>query len=161
GHLTLNPLPDLDSLPGPRRSRFWRLSLAPVRTGDFFSMLNRSLVREFDVSGEDWAAAIGDSMPDEAGWLVGGDVGPNQVVDGKVRRVDDESVLVDVGYKSEGIIPRNEWEEGEALPEVGYKIRVLVEDTEDIQAVRQDDRGMIVLSKRKAEKIEKWLKVIE
>jgi small subunit ribosomal protein S1 len=124
-------------------------------------MVNRNLVREFDVSEEDWAAAIGDSMPDEAGWLVGGDVGPNQIVEGKVLRVDDDFVLVDVGYKSEGIIPRNEWEEGEELPSVGDKIRVLVEDTEDVQGGRQDDRGMIVLSKRKAEKIEKWLKVME
>ena len=72
-------------------------------------MVNRNLVREFDVSEEDWAAAIGDAMPDEAGWLVGGDVGPNQIVEGKVLRVDEDFVLVDVGYKSEGIIPRNEW----------------------------------------------------
>ena len=75
-------------------------------------------------------------------------------------RIDDDFVLVDVGYKSEGIIPRNEWEEGDELPEIGETIRVLVEDVEDV-AGRQDDRGMIVLSKRKAEKIEKWMKVME
>jgi small subunit ribosomal protein S1 len=123
-------------------------------------MVNRNLIREFDVSDEDWSIAIGDALPDEAGWLVGGDVGPNQIVEGKVLRIDDDFILVDVGYKSEGIIPRNEWEEGEALPEVGETIRVLVEDTEDV-AGRHDDRGMIVLSKRKAEKIEKWMKVME
>ena len=124
-------------------------------------MVNRNLVREFDVSDEDWAAAIGDILPEDAGWLVGGDVGPNQIVEGKVLRIDDDFVLVDVGYKSEGIIPRNEWEEGEELPQVGDKVRVLVEDTEDVAPGRQDDRGMIVLSKRKAEKIEKWMKVME
>jgi small subunit ribosomal protein S1 len=43
---------------------------------------------------------------------------------------------------------------------VGDTIRVLVEDLEDM-GPQQDDRGMIVLSKRKAEKIEKWLKVME
>jgi small subunit ribosomal protein S1 len=123
-------------------------------------MVNRNLIREFDVSDEDWSVAIGDALPDEAGWLVGGDVGPNQIVEGKVLRIDDDFILVDVGYKSEGIIPRNEWEEGEALPEVGETIRVLVEDTEDVVG-RNDDRGMIVLSKRKAEKIEKWMKVME
>src|SRR6478672_11279703 len=94
-------------------------------------------------------------------WLKGGDVGAEQIVEGKVLRVDDDFVLVDVGYKSEGIIPRKEWEEGEPLPEIGDKLRVLVEDTEDIAPGRQDDRGMIVLSKRKAEKIEKWMKVME
>src|SRR6478735_2064043 len=124
-------------------------------------MVNRNLIREFDVSDEDWSEAIGDALPDDMGWLKGGDVGPNQIVEGKVLRIDDDFVLVDVGYKSEGIIPRNEWEEGEALPGIGDKVRVLVEDTEDVQGGRQDDRGMIVLSKRKAEKIEKWLKVME
>ena len=46
------------------------------------------------------------------------------------------------------------------FPKIGETIRVLVEDVEDV-AGRQDDRGMIVLSKRKAEKIEKWMKVME
>src|SRR3982751_2950520 len=124
-------------------------------------MVNRNLVREYDVSEEDWAEAIGDALPDDMGWLKGGDVGPNQIVEGRVLRIDDDFVLVDVGYKSEGIIPRNEWEEGDAIPEIGETIRVLVEDTEDIAPGRQDDRGMIVLSKRKAEKIEKWMKVME
>ncbi len=123
-------------------------------------MVNRNLVREFDVSEEDWNVAIGDALPEDMDWLKGGDVGPNQIVEGKVLRIDDDFILVDVGYKSEGIIPRNEWEEDEALPEIGDTVRVLVEDTEDVQG-RQDDRGMIVLSKRKAEKIEKWMKVME
>jgi len=123
-------------------------------------MVNRNLIREFDVSEEDWNVAIGESLPEDMDWLGGGDVGPNQIVEGKVIRIDEDFILVDVGYKSEGIIPRNEWEEGDAIPEIGEKIRVLVEDTEDVQG-RQDDRGMIVLSKRKAEKIEKWMKVME
>ncbi len=124
-------------------------------------MVNRNLIREFDVSDEDWNIAIGDSLPDDADWLKGGDVGPNQIVEGKVLRIDEDFILVDVGYKSEGIIPRNEWEEGEPLPAIGDTVRVLVEDTEDVAPGRQDDRGMIVLSKRKAEKIEKWMKVME
>jgi small subunit ribosomal protein S1 len=124
-------------------------------------MVNRNLIREFDVSDEDWNVAIGEMLPEDMGWLGGEDVGPNQIVEGKVLRIDDDFVLVDVGYKSEGIIPRNEWEEGDPIPEIGERIRVLVEDTEDVAPGRQDDRGMIVLSKRKAEKIEKWMKVME
>ena len=123
-------------------------------------MVNRNLIREFDVSEEDWNVAIGESLPEDMDWLGGGDVGPNQIVEGKVIRIDEDFILVDVGYKSEGIIPRNEWEEGDAIPEIGDKIRVLVEDTEE-HAGPRDDRGMIVLSKRKAEKIEKWMKVME
>jgi small subunit ribosomal protein S1 len=123
-------------------------------------MVNRNLVREFDVSDDEWNVAIGEALPDDMEWLGGEDVGPNQIVEGKVLRIDDDFILVDVGYKSEGIIPRNEWEEGDQVPEIGETLRVLVEDVEDIGG-RQDDRGMIVLSKRKAEKIEKWMKVME
>ncbi|MEM9658739.1 MAG: S1 RNA-binding domain-containing protein, partial [Planctomycetota bacterium] len=126
-------------------------------------MVNRNLIREFDVSEEDWNAAIGEMADDDIGWLDSKDVDVNQIVEGTIIRVDEEFVLVDVGYKSEGAIPCSEWEEeGEPLdpPEVGQVIRVLVEDVEDAQG-RHDERGMIVLSKRKAEKIEKWMKVME
>ncbi|MBA4106909.1 MAG: 30S ribosomal protein S1 [Pirellula sp.] len=124
-------------------------------------MVNRNLIREFDVSEEDWIDAVGEMAPDDASWLGGQDVDVNQIVEGKIIRIDDEFVLVDVGYKSEGMIPRNEWEpEDPDQPEVGQVIRVLVEDVEDSQGWL-DDRGMIVLSKRKAEKIEKWMKVME
>src|SRR5262245_62753378 len=106
-------------------------------------MVNRNLIREFDVSEDDWNVAIGEALPEDMDWLSGGDVGPNQIVEGKVLRIDDDFVLVDVGYKSEGIIPRNEWEEGDEVPQIGEKIRVLVEDTEE-QGTPRDDRGMIV-----------------
>jgi small subunit ribosomal protein S1 len=124
-------------------------------------MVNRNLIREFDVSDEDWNEAIGDALPDDMGWLKGGDVGPNQIVEGKVLRIDDDFVLVDVGYKSEGIIPRSEWEEDEEQPEPGQTVKVLVEEVEDALGRTEESRGMIALSKRKAEKIEAWLKVME
>jgi small subunit ribosomal protein S1 len=124
-------------------------------------MVNRNLIREFDISEEDWTDAIGELAPDDVSWLGSADVDVNQIVEGKIIRIDDEFVLVDVGYKSEGMIPRNEWEpEDPDQPEVGQVIRVLVEDVEDSTGWL-DDRGMIVLSKRKAEKIEKWMKVME
>ncbi len=123
-------------------------------------MVNRNLVREFDVSEEDWIDAIGDLAEGDTSWLESKYVDVNQIVEGKIIRVDEEFVLIDVGYKSEGTVARNEWEEEEDQPEAGQTVRVLVEDVEDTQG-RHDDRGMIVLSKRKAEKIEKWLKVME
>jgi len=126
----------------------------------YFFMVDRNLIREFDVSEEDWNASIGEIAVDDVSWLEGKDIGVNQIVEGKIIRVDDEFVLIDVGYKSEGSVPRNEWEEDEEQPTVGQTLRVLVEDVEDAHG-RYDDRGMIVLSKRKAEKIEKWMKVME
>ena len=37
----------------------------------------------------------------------------NTIVEGRILRVDDEMVLVDVGFKSEGSIPRSEWDDSE------------------------------------------------
>jgi len=134
-------------------------------------MVNRNLIREFDVSEDDWNAAIGvepgmELVPEELDWLAGEDVSVNQIVEGTIVRVDDEYVIVDVGYKSEGMVARSEWEPEEETeepgppPEVGATVRVLVEEVEDVTG-RHDDRGMLVLSKSKAEKIEKWMAVME
>jgi len=138
----------------------WVFGLLRVADGFVLSMVNRNLIREFDVSEEDWNAAIGELAPDDTGWLEASYVDLNEIVEGKIIRVDNEFVLVDVGYKSEGTVPLNEWEDDEIQPEVGQTVRVLIEDVEDAQG-HDDDRGMIVLSKRKAEKIEKWMKVME
>lgn len=127
-------------------------------------MVNRNLIRGLD-SGEDaWQlqleTALGETPPEDFDWG-GQDVNINQIVEGCIVRVDREFVIVDVGYKSEGAIPLNEWEEeDEDLPKPGQRINVLVEDIEDGQFA-DDTRGMIVLSKRKAEKIEKWMTVME
>ena len=40
----------------------------------------------------------------------------NDILTGTVVRVDDEEVVVDIGYKSEGVIQRDEWEEGQPRP---------------------------------------------
>ncbi|MCO6043949.1 30S ribosomal protein S1 [Aeoliella sp. ICT_H6.2] len=132
-------------------------------------MVNRNLIREFDVSEEEWNEDIGIGLMEELPPEMledDVDISPEQIVEGKIVRVDDEFVIVDVGYKSEGMVPRSEWEEDEETgdvadepPEIGNTVRVLVEDVEDV-AGRHDDRGMIVLSKRKAEKIEKWIEVM-
>ena len=145
-------------------------------------MVNRNLLHQYEVSDDDLVAVLGDEVPDEASWLAGEDVSVNQIVEGRVIRVDNEFVVVDVGYKSEGLIPLSEWEpeveddpygndpeateaepqealEPEPPPEPGAIIRVLVEDVEDV-AGRHDERGMLVLSKRKAEKIEQWMSVM-
>src|SRR5690349_8322479 len=115
-------------------------------------MVNRNLIRGLDIDEDQWVAVLDEAMagadPAEIDWG-GQDIAANQIVTGKVVRVDPEFVVVDVGYKSEGAIPTNEWEEGEELPGVGEDIKVLIEDVED--QGRDDARGMLILSKRKAE----------
>jgi len=74
----------------------------------------------------------------------------DKIIQGRVVSITDECVMVDVGYKSEGIVPRSHFEE-----EVneGDQIEVLVEDI-------QDEEGEILLSKRKADRIRGWENVI-
>jgi small subunit ribosomal protein S1 len=127
-------------------------------------MVNRNLIRGLDLSEEEWeqefSAALAGTPPEEIDWG-GQDVAINQIVKGQVLRIDGDFVLVDVGYKSEGVILRNEWDETEPPPQVGDTIKVLIEDIEGVHARADDSRGMITLSKRKAEKIEAWMKVME
>jgi small subunit ribosomal protein S1 len=127
-------------------------------------MVNRNLIRGLDLKQEEWeeelAEAMGGTATEEIDWG-GGELAVNKIIDGKILRIDNEFVLVDVGYKSEGIIPLSEWEEGDEPPQVGEHVKVLIEDVEDVFGRTEESRGMIALSKRKAEKIEAWLKVME
>ncbi len=125
-------------------------------------MVNRNLIRGLDLNEQDWEqelnAALDGADPAQIEW--GGEgIGLNEIVEGKILRIEGDHVLVDVGYKSEGMIPLNEWDEEEERPLPGQMVKVLIEDIEDIQA-GMDDASMVALSKRKAEKIEAWRDVI-
>ncbi len=128
-------------------------------------MVNRNLIRNLE-SDQDLAALIDQTMPEEdyaRDLVVDEDtvVDINRIVEGRIIRVDDEAVLIDVGFKSEGTIPRDEWDEHEPPPEVGQDIQVLVEDLEDDMGQTDDPYGMISLSKRKAEKILTWQEMMK
>ncbi len=132
-------------------------------------MVNRNLVRGLDLGQDNWDndldAALEGVPMNEIDWG-GNDLTVNQIVEGKVIRVEGDFVIVDVGFKSEGLVYRNEWEEGQELPNPGDTIRVLIEEVEDGSNAggmpqMDESKGMIMLSKRKAEKIEAWKKVME
>jgi small subunit ribosomal protein S1 len=72
-----------------------------------------------------------------------------EVVHGRVVHVGSSEVLVDVGYKSEGTIPIEEFQRHGTLPKVGDEIEVYLE-------AKEDSEGLIVLSKDKADKIKVW-----
>ena len=72
-----------------------------------------------------------------------------EVVRGRVVQVTPTEVLVDVGYKSEGAIPIEEFHRHGKLPKVGDQIEVYLE-------AKEDSEGLIVLSKDKADKIKVW-----
>ena len=127
-------------------------------------MVNRNLIRGLDLSDDEWQqeldAALEGVPPEEIDWG-SGDVSVNKIVEGQILRVEGDFVLVDVGYKSEGMILLNEWEEDEPVPVPGDTVKVLIEDIEDVFGRVDESRGMISLSKRKAAKIEAWMKVME
>ncbi|MCD6219687.1 30S ribosomal protein S1 [Candidatus Calescamantes bacterium] len=71
-----------------------------------------------------------------------------QVVKGKVAQIIGNEVLVEIGYKSEGILPLSDFENPEEV-KVGDEIDVLVESKENIE-------GRVVLSLEKADLIKHW-----
>jgi len=127
-------------------------------------MVNRNLIRSLDLGEDEWQSELSEALEgnsaEEIDWSTE-DVTVNQIVDGRVLRVEGDYVLVDVGYKSEGMILRDEWEDYEPPPAPGQPVKVLVEDVEDVYGLVDDSRGMISLSKRKAEKIQRWTEVME
>ncbi len=118
-------------------------------------MVDRNLLREFDVSDDELAALIlsedgSDSLDQFLGEGQSFEIG--RIVSGKVVEVVGDQVVVNVGYKSEGLVPLNEWED-EPPPVHGDLVEVLLEGMED-------ETGEIVLSRKKAHRMRAWEMVI-
>jgi small subunit ribosomal protein S1 len=126
-------------------------------------MVNRNLLRQFDLPDDQLQQEIANAGFDydaEEGWLPAEEqqFEVNKIVKGRVLQVVGDDVWVDVGYKSEGVIPLNEWyDEGldkVVPPQPGDDIQVLLDAVED-------ESGAIVLSYRKAKRQKEWEEVIE
>ena len=76
------------------------------------------------------------------------DISENQVITGRVIGMNDNEVLIDIGFKSEGIIDRSEFTEEEP-PKIGEQIQVYLEHMEDRS-------GNTILSKTKADFMRRW-----
>src|SRR6267154_2485385 len=74
------------------------------------------------------------------------------IIKGQILEIRPREVLVDVGYKSEGIIPLSEFEDPDSL-QVGDEVDVLLERLEN-------EEGMVVLSKEKAAYRQNWNKIV-
>jgi small subunit ribosomal protein S1 len=74
-----------------------------------------------------------------------------EIVKAQVLRVTDSAVILEFGFKSEGAVPRDEFKEA---PEPGTEVEVLLESLED-------DDGVVVLSKKKADFLRVWEKIRE
>ena len=82
------------------------------------------------------------------------DIQEGEVVEGRVVKITADYVLIDVGYKSEGQIPIREFQDdtGGVPIKVNDKVDVLLER-------REDEEGLIVLSKTKADQAKVWDKI--
>jgi small subunit ribosomal protein S1 len=128
-------------------------------------MVNRNLMRQFDLQEQELAHELDEIFrsPEEGrdvnNWLPldGESFEVNKIIHGRVANIVGDNVIVDVGYKSEGVIPVQEWyDEGEdkvVPPKVGDNIQVLLDAIED-------ESGAIVLSFRKAKRQAEWEAVI-
>ena len=75
-----------------------------------------------------------------------------EIIKGKIVKIRPKEVFVDVGFKSEGIIPINEF-----LPEElkeGQEVELVVDSVED-------ENGMIILSREKARRIKSWDRILK
>jgi len=128
-------------------------------------MVNRNLLRQYDLSDTELAQELRDVFTvretgaDEHQWLPPEEqeFEVNRIIKGRVVNIVGDDVVVDVGYKSEGIVALQEWyDEGDDKvhpPRVGEEIQVLLDAVED-------EVGAIVLSYRKAKRQKEWEDVI-
>ena len=81
------------------------------------------------------------------------DISEHQLINGRVVGMNDRDVLIDIGFKSEGIIDRTEFSE-DSLPTIGDQVEVYLEYLED-------SSGNTILSKEKADFMLKWQSLIK
>jgi small subunit ribosomal protein S1 len=97
----------------------------------------------------------GKIVPNYAATMVSFDEG--DVVSGRVVRIDKDEVLVDIGYKSEGVIPSNELSIRKSVDpddevELGQEIDALV-------LTKEDAEGRLILSKKRARFEKAWRRI--
>ncbi len=130
-------------------------------------MVNRNLLRQFDLPENELHNELESAFTDASShtsvddWLKLDErqiFETNKIVTGRVVNLVGDDVVVDVGYKSEGIIAVQEWyDEGDDKvhpPKIGDEVQVLLDAVED-------EGGAIVLSYRKAKRQKEWESVIE
>ncbi len=122
-------------------------------------MKKRDILADFDIDREEVEQEVQDSLAGlEAEELEKQldesvkDYHVNTILEGRVVSITDSEAMVDVGYKSQGAVPLGEWRRGDEV-EVGDTVDVLLEAVED-------DAGLVQLSKRKADRIRQWERVV-
>jgi small subunit ribosomal protein S1 len=129
------------------RSRYGRLFVALNKVVKQFELPEEEIQKQLqNALGEKPAETLETAYADAIR-----DFEPNTIIKGKVVNIVGNEVIINVGYKSEGIIELDQFS-GESV-KIGDEIEVFLESVED-------ESGMIVLSKKKADRIRSWERVI-
>jgi len=122
-----------------------------------YQIQQESMLAELDAQDSSVAVDEGTSSPDtqefkklydESLSLRKFEVG--QIVKGKIVDIDDDYVVVDVNYKSEGLVPKSEFQGTQGLSvELGQEVEVYIDSIEN-------ENGMMVLSKNRADIVRAW-----
>lgn len=124
-------------------------------------MIDPSLLKDIDVSDADIDAEFRAAFGDQAGpnlldQVVGEKSGVgisfDSILKAKVVTISGNEAVLDVGLKSEGVVALEEWDDPSQV-KPGDEIEVLVEDI--------DETGMIIVSKRRADRILNWRRIVE
>ncbi len=123
-------------------------------------MVNKNLIATLDIEDEQALAMVADELGqavadgDMEGLLEGqiGDFKPGQILQGKIIGKAGDDFLIDVGLKSEGILDKNEFDNPSDV-EIGDTVEVYLDQLEG-------DSGTVDVSKRKADRIRGWEKII-
>ncbi|HVZ95077.1 MAG TPA: 30S ribosomal protein S1 [Phycisphaerales bacterium] len=126
-------------------------------------MIDENLIASLGIADAEAAALLKDAFGEKSGGsdddmasVLSGPVGEfkeDTILTGKVVGMAGDDVVIDVGLKSEGLIPKEEFDDASSL-RPGTEVQVLLESIEG-------EGGLIQLSKRKADRILNWQKIIQ
>ncbi|MED5330341.1 MAG: 30S ribosomal protein S1 [Planctomycetota bacterium] len=122
-------------------------------------MSNKELLKRFSLSSEELdrvvAQAMGTLGHDQIDDLYEGSVKnftPDALIDGTVQRIVNDDVMVDIGFKAEGLVPLYEFDGVD--PEIGSQVEVMIEGLDENQS-------LYLLSMRKATRLRGWEKIVQ
>ncbi|MDY6912892.1 MAG: 30S ribosomal protein S1 [Planctomycetota bacterium] len=122
-------------------------------------MVDRNLIQSLNVSDEEVQKQLSEALGTEFNQDVFGDVvqettthQPGTILSGHVVSVIGNEVIIEVGLKSEGSVDVNEFDDRSSI-EPGQEVEVFLEAVES-------DSGLVVLSKRKADRIRGWERIL-
>ncbi|MFO0083860.1 MAG: 30S ribosomal protein S1 [Phycisphaerales bacterium] len=116
-------------------------------------MIDETLIASLNLSGDEAEKLLGGTMDMSA--ILGqqmGDLQEGQILEGEVVGFAGDDVVIEVGLKSEGLVPKEEFDGAEV--KIGDKIKVLLDKIDG-------EGGLVQISKRKADRQINWQRLVD